>query len=278
MGYLFINPETCIHDGLCVTECPPRIIHPTEGACAQVDEEDIARCIHCGHCVAICPMGALALPELKPEDCEDVNEMIFPTTENLQLLLRSRRSIRSYQDKVVERKQLEKMIATTAYAPSGHNLQPVHWTVVEGKENVKLLSECVIEWMLELLERVPEAAQGMSMDIMVRDWRRGMDRIGRGAPTLLVTHAPADALNAPTDCTIALSYFELLAFSAGLGACWAGYVHAAALLGSKMVKLLKLPEGHQVFGCMLLGYPRVKYCRIPKRIPNIIEWKDALDS
>lgn len=276
MEYLIINPDTCVHDGLCVAECPSRIIHIIQEACAQIDEADIERCIHCGHCVAICPTGALALAELKPEDCENVNESIFPTTENLQHFLRSRRSIRTFQDKTVKREQLEQMIGIAAYAPTGRNLQPVHWTIIEGKENVKKISECVIEWMQELLVQVPEIAQDMSLDILVRDWRRGMDRIGREAPNLLVAHALADNTNAPIDCAIALSHLELLAFSEGLGACWAGYIKAAAFPGSKIDKLLELPEGHQVFGCMLLGYPEVKYYRIPPRIPNAIVWKNVL--
>jgi nitroreductase len=60
-------------------------------------------------------------------------------------------------------------------------------------------------------------------------------------------------------CIIALTYLELAVTSFGLGACWAGYFSAAANMGPPMKKALGLPEEHNSFGAMMVGYPKYKY-------------------
>jgi len=41
-----------------------------------------------------------------------------------------------------------------------------------------------------------------------------------------------------------------------------------------MQKALALPEGHVAGGCMMLGYPKYRYQRVPVRKPAVITWHD----
>jgi nitroreductase len=100
-----------------------------------------------------------------------------------------------------------------------------------------------------------------------------MDIIFRNAPVVIVAHAAKDDRTAPTSSTIALSYLELAATSAGLGCCWAGYFNAAATTFPPMMEALPLPEGHQCFGAMMVGYPKFEYQRLPLRKPPEITWR-----
>lgn len=50
----------------------------------------------------------------------------------------------------------------------------------------------------------------------------GRDNLFRGAPHLLIASSPKTAPSPEADCFIALTYFELLAASMGLGTVWSG--------------------------------------------------------
>ena len=78
---------------------------------------------------------------------------------------------------------------------------------------------------------------------------------------------------AASACTIALMYLELVATSLGLGCCWAGYFNAAANTFPPMLEALPLPSGHQSFGAMMVGYPKIKYHRVPVRKSPPILWR-----
>ena len=51
-----VNPNKCLHCGLCVGSCPKNAIFLNE-----VTLEFNNDCINCGICVRLCPMGALSM-------------------------------------------------------------------------------------------------------------------------------------------------------------------------------------------------------------------------
>ena len=73
------------------------------------------------------------------------------------------------------------------------------------------------------------------------------------------------------DCHIALSYFELLVNSHGIGTVWNGIARAilTAVLPEFAVRL-GIPEDHQIVCVMSFGKPAVKYHRTVQRPGGVI--------
>ncbi len=273
MSMITVDAEKCNRDGICAAECPARIIELKRGADTPVPipgAEEL--CIGCGHCVAVCPTAALSHRHLSPEDCLPVNPDWLMDPEQTEHFLRYRRSIRTYKKQPVDRHTLTRLIDMAHYAPSGHNLQPVQWQVVESPEHVKTLAGHVIDWMHYVIREYPELAGAMHMERVTAAWEAGMDVVLRGAPHLVIAHAGKDDRTAPAACTIALSYLELAAPSVGLGTCWAGYFGAAASAWPGLQEALALPDGNITYGAMMVGYPRFTYHRMPERRPVTVQW------
>lgn len=262
--FLNVDQSKCNRDGLCVDECPARIIEMSdEGPVAIEMAEKI--CIRCGHCVAVCPEAALSLDYLGPEDCMVVDSDLQPSAEQVVQFLRSRRSIRTYRKKEVSRDLLEEVISLASTAPTGSNQQQVQWKIVHGKEGVRAVTNHVIDWMHYMVEHYPEIATSFNMEFLINAWKDGADRICRDAPHLIFTYTANDIGSGKADCDTAIAYLELALPSFGLGSCWAGYVTYAVSQWQPLQKFLGINENEQVHGAVMLGYPKYRYRRIPAR-------------
>ncbi len=274
MSVLTVDDAKCNRCGICVEECPARIIEMLDPRALPTiipDQADL--CMTCGHCVAVCPLAAIGLKAMKPEECEVMTKELMPTAEQVEYLLKSRRSVRVYQEKTVPHAVLSKLIDIARYAPSGHNSQPLHWLIVADPAEVKKLAGLTIEWMNLLIKKSPRDVERFHFDLYVKAWERGEDRVLRGAPHLIVAHAPKDNPRAQDACAIALTYLELAAYSLGLGTCWAGWFMGAASSLPALINELALPGGHRCFGAMMVGYPQHEFKRIPLRNEPSIIWR-----
>jgi nitroreductase/ferredoxin len=273
MALFRIDKKKCRRDGICVAECPVRIIELRDGSPVPEPVESAEDfCIRCGHCVAVCPHGAFAHAEIAVKDCAPVNKDLRLTVRHVEHFLRSRRSIRTYKEKPIEREKLQRLIEVARYAPSGSNSQRVQWLVLNSKEKVREVAGLTADWMRHLIEEDHPVAKGYRLRGIVDAWDSGVDFICRGAAGLVITHAPADYQAARADCTIAITFFDLAAPSFGLGTCWAGLFMFAAAQWPPLRKALDLPEGHACFGAMMIGYPKYTYLRLPPRREPVIKW------
>jgi nitroreductase/NAD-dependent dihydropyrimidine dehydrogenase PreA subunit len=274
MGHFTIDQEKCKRDGICAAECPARIIQINSPKDYPTPTADFERyCIVCGHCVTVCPSGAFSLDRLGPEDCPPIRQELSLSAAQAEQFLRSRRSVRSYLDRSVERDKLEKLLEIASLAPSARNMQPWHWLVIEDSNELRRLAGLVIEWMCAFIEQDPELAGNLGFPRVVASWEAGEDRICRGAPHLIVAHADKDWRYGPEDCALALSHLDLFAPCLGLGTCWAGFFYTAANAYPPLFMALGAPSEHKVYGAMMIGYPRFKYHRLPLRKPPRVTWK-----
>jgi len=273
MGLFIIDEKKCTRTGICVAECPASIIvlnddgtvpYPVDGA------EDI--CINCGHCVAVCPHGAISLAAMKVEECPPIDKKLKLSPYQVEQLLRSRRSIRTYQEKDVDKDDLKKVIDLARYAPSGSNSQHIHWRVYHSRDKVRELTEKAVDWMRYLVSKQEPIAEQYRMARIVEGWENGIDIITRGAPGLIITHVPRDYAVAQIDSTIALTFVDLAAPTFGLGTCWAGFFMIAASYWPPLQRELGLPEDHSAYGAMMIGYPKYRYQRLPVRNDARITW------
>src|SRR4030042_610049 len=126
MSLFVIDPTKCKRDAICAAECPARIIRLKDKESFPEPIENAEEyCINCGHCVAVCPHAALSHEIMGPEDCPDIKRELLPRADQIDHLLRSRRSIRTFKAEPLDRETLLGLIDTARYGPTAHNLPPV---------------------------------------------------------------------------------------------------------------------------------------------------------
>ena len=118
MGLLIVDQDKCQKDGLCAKECPMAIIllQDKESYPELVPGGELL-CNLCGHCVAVCPHGALSHTQVPLADCPPLKKDLVINEEQAVQFLRSRRSIRFFKDRPVEKETIQKLIKIARYAP-----------------------------------------------------------------------------------------------------------------------------------------------------------------
>jgi ferredoxin len=101
-----VDENLCLRDGICVAACPSYLIEMADGAFPTPVARAETDCIHCGHCVAVRPTEALSQADLSPERCEDIRPDLLPYAAQVEHLLRSRCSIRSFMEQWVPQDHL----------------------------------------------------------------------------------------------------------------------------------------------------------------------------
>jgi len=274
MPLFTIDPKKCRHDGICVAECPRGIIEMKPGEIPTPSASAEALCTLCGHCVAVCPYGALTHTKLPSEEFAPILPEHALTFGQGEQFLRARRSIRAYKDKPVDRNALENLIGAARYAPTGTNSQLVSWKVIASRAGVKKLGNVAIDMMRDMAANNHPLAVRYQFGAMATNWDAGIDGLTRGAPALVIAHAPKEYGLAQVDCTSALAYFDLMAPTLGLGTCWGGFLMIAAAVWPPFQTALALPEGHASFGIMMAGYPKYRYRLLPPRKAPGITWME----
>ncbi|MDD3089727.1 MAG: nitroreductase family protein [Candidatus Omnitrophica bacterium] len=268
-----VNTSLCIKCGACAATCPVKIVEFSKGEVPKPVVWAKKVCIDCGHCVAVCPKGALSLATMPADACRQIDANITPSWGAVSQLLRSRRSIRVYQDRQVEKSEIEKLIHTARYSPTGHNSQSVSWTVVYERSRVEKLKSLTVDWMRKAYADGAPISKTLGLKGVLMGIDAGNDLILRGAPHIIITHASKDDRMAPSSAIITLAYFELAAKTLGLGTCWAGFMDIAASFYPPIREAMELLEGHASCSSMMLGYPKYQYHRIPTRKAPDINWR-----
>ena len=295
MATLQIDAERCKKCGKCVQICPKIFAQDIKGTVPHL--QDTARCIECGHCVAICPGEAISHSSFPPGSISPIQPERLPNTAQLMELLRSRRSIREFRKKPVERALIEQIIEGAQFAPSGHNVQSTEYIVVQDPAVLKQVVKLTIDqykWWQSLLRnpvirpvtRLMMGAKGQSMlDELVKSftnlisqYEQGADPILRETSTLLIFHADRHAGFAGVNANLALQNASLVCETLKLGAFYAGYMVAGSNFNAGLTKLLKLPPDHKIYAGLAIGYPRVHYKNWIERKPARIQWFEKLKS
>lgn len=275
MNSFYVDTAKCRKDGICAAVCPVGIIKAKPGELPTLDDSKVGRCIRCGQCMAFCPSMACSAPGLSFDDCRFLKPEMYPSTEQLEELIFSRRSIRNFKDKSVPRDVLERIIDACRWAPSGHNRQAHRWIVLESRGEVSAFLDIFFEWLGNLESVDPAEAKDAHAAGVVRAWKeRGHNVITRGAPHIVITAGP-EGNSQWADGTVALTYFELLAQSLGVGCMWSGYFlrmfrHPS---GTAAREYLGLKPGELAYGGQVVGYPKFTAVSRPPRNPLRAVWK-----
>lgn len=271
MSLISFDTEKCATCGICSMICPLSIIMLGEEGHPFLPTEYEALCSRCGHCETICPSSAITVnyQAFPPEDDTANTGQIGP--DILTKYIQSRRSIRAFKDEPVEKEKIVSIFETVRFAPSGMNAQPVKWLVVTDSAEIKKFANLTIDWMRLMNETGADHPLKPIFPTLVALADAGLDPICRNAPGLVYAYTK-NAFVGHTDSIIALTTFDLMAPSFGLGTCWAGLLHIAATDYQPLREAIGIPECVLQYP-MLFGYPKYKHRKIPgKNKPDII-WR-----
>jgi nitroreductase/NAD-dependent dihydropyrimidine dehydrogenase PreA subunit len=269
MGLIKIDESKCKKDGVCVRDCLPAVIRLSEGSgFPEMVPGGEHICLFCGHCVTVCPEGALSHEGIPFELTSPIAEKLVIDEAQAVQFLRSRRSIRFFQDKPVEREKVRRLIEVARYAPTAGNSQTVEWLVHTDRSKISEIAALAEGWAREVVRNDPSVvAIRPYLPRVVATWDSGRDSVLRSAPVLIVASAPKEAAFGFVDLTLALSYLDLLAPTMGLGTCWVGLLQGALLSSPSVKEVVGIPKEHPHHYPMMLGYPAVKHHRLPERKP-----------
>jgi len=270
MPILEIDPATCTKCGLCAAVCSGGLILFREDRFPRPVSRAGEFCLRCGHCVAVCPTGSISHVDIPVGQCPPIEGPLKISPEQCAQLIKSRRSIRAYLDRPVPRAEIAHLIDIARYAPTGHNNQEVQWRVVDDAARLRRFEEIGHDWMREMLGK--NAGMAAMFEGVLKRMDAGHPDFIRGAPALVIAHAEKASPMALIDCAIALGYFDLAANAAGLGCCWAGFFMMSANTFPALVKEVALPADQQVYGALMLGFPKYTPRRIPVRRPARVTW------
>ncbi|HJO93854.1 MAG TPA: nitroreductase family protein [Victivallales bacterium] len=272
MGIIKVDQNRCIKDKICSDVCPKNIIEIDDNGYPFIQESNQFECINCGHCASICPTAALMLHEIKPDTCLDIPENWKISSELIETFMKSRRSVRAYKGRSIEKEKLEKLIDIARYAPSGLNLQPVKWKILNDREKLQQIVNLSIDWMKYVIREEFPWAEALAMHKHVDEYEQGKDPILKGAPAIIIAYGDKKESSLEKSSTIALSYLELAAYSFNLGTCWGGYFEAILKFCKPVRDIIGLTRKDQCTGVLMIGYPKYKYKKIPLRKPADITW------
>lgn len=270
-----VDQTTCTRCGECVDDCPARLITMAADGYPTIAAENEATCYRCQHCLAICPIGAVSILDLKWENSRPLAGN-FPSPEQLETLIKGRRSVRHYRQENLDPALLQHLLEVAWHAPTGVNSRQVRFTVVDDRDKLAALREDVMAGLSRLQHdgALPESMAFYAQFIHLWEEQR-FDVIFRGAPHLLITSAPKHVATPLPDCFIALAYFELFAQANGVGTVWNGLAKMAISdLVPATRQRLGIPDDHLIGYAMAFGKPERHYARTVQHGPPLIHRVD----
>lgn len=177
-------------------------------------------------------------------------------------VLERRRSIRKFDTRPVAAEDVDAIIEAGRRAPSGGNLQPWRYVVIESTEMRARVKETsplsffatapviiLACYDMEAVQKLPERSaelktagifDGVAVDGAQADElraKRELDNVEKASYAVYNT-------------AISLTHMDLTAVARGLGTCWIGMFDK-----DKMREILGLGERYGIVACLLVGHP-----------------------
>ena len=161
--------------------------------------------------------------------------------------IKTRRSVRAYEDRPIDKAVLEEILGAALLAPSWKNTQTAGYIVVESPEMKRKLLEALPPYNQRIVATAPAVVVMTTVH-----GRSGFERDGS------FTTKKEDRWEI-FDAGIACQTLCLAAWEKGIGSCIMGIYDE-----ERLPDLLEVPEGQLVTAVVALGYP-AETPNVPKR-------------
>jgi nitroreductase len=179
----------------------------------------------------------------------------------------TRRSVRNYTGKLIDRATIEQLIQAAAQAPSATNIQPWAFGVIQDANLLKEISDSTKALIVGMVDSIP-ALKSYKEVLSNPDYN-----LFYNAGTLITICYKQDLSPVPEiDCCLAAENLMLMARDLGLGTCWMGFC-AMWLKTPEGMKKAGIPEGYTAVAPIIVGYPKDETGTKEKNEPEIIFWK-----
>jgi nitroreductase len=195
-------------------------------------------------------------------------------TTDLVNTIKSRRSIRAWQDKPVPEELILQAIETATYAPNGGNRQNWHFYVILNRNVIKSVADAVQEiaetvaswpevgaWSEEVTRMVQRSSFFRSAPVLVAvttgQYQSPMDKMftARGETDTQACQIRQWRSSADTkiqSIASVVAYLCLVLHQMGLGTVW---MTGPTQAKGKIEKILKVPPGMDFVALLPIGYP-----------------------
>ena len=166
---------------------------------------------------------------------------------NVLEAIKKRRSVRTYTDKAVSKKEIEQLIEAASWAPSAGNTQPWAFVVITDQETKRKLSEAALHQTF--IQKAP------AVIVVFTDPKRSRRVYGNRGENLYSIQ----------DTAAATENLLLAAQHMGLATCWIG-----AFREKEVAEAVNAPDHLRPVIIILVGYSDEKPVTPSKRLINEI--------
>ncbi|MHC4562567.1 MAG: nitroreductase family protein [Planctomycetota bacterium] len=161
--------------------------------------------------------------------------------------INQRFSVRSYKDQPVEDDKLRRVLDAGRVAPSGNNVQPWKFVVIQDADRRIAMRKAANDQAF-----VAEAPVVIAV-------------VGTAPEKVMSCSIPGD----PVDCAIAIDHMTLAAVAEGLGTCWIGAFNQEAAR-----TVAGVPDDLHIVELLALGYPAVEPTgKTRKSFDEVVCWE-----
>jgi len=272
---IVFDKDKCMGCGLCVKICH-------EHCMALVDDTvriNYEVCSTCTQCIAICPEQALSWDHVPPVAYDETR---LPSPEQLDELLKERRTTRFFKEDKIDRTLLEEIIGYGIYAPT--NNFELRAIVVDDEEIIVELEQLILRFITRIHDLVykPKIVFNLVRRITPaldpKDKVKIEEAIERGRT---LGSIPAAVVFIVGDRRIALSEASaqyalynmiLYAQAKGIGSCLRGTGQLLLDRFGAARRRLGLRKHEHILGTLMLGCPAVQFANKVEGKTLDIQW------
>lgn len=242
-----INPNKCIGCGLCVKDCVAFDLELVNKKASRKNEG----CIYCGHCESICPQNAIQLTGFEDEIIEfEKQTRLDPDT--LLKAIQTRRTIRNFTDKKIDKEIIDMIIEAGRLAPTGSNSQKTSFIVLDKKKDeCEKIAVSLFSNLIKTGRKVIPFLKNMNID---------ENFFFKKAPIVIVVLGE-DKVSA----SLAAQNMAFMAEANGLGVLFSGFFTMCYNFNSKIRKAIGTSKNPKAITTLVLGYPMFEYHRSAHR-------------